>query len=88
MSDAEVFAYYRRTAPVEDLKFFLRVAQMSPELRADAQALLNGPRLPRTEHYRRLVALQDRWRRERNEADRIAGIPAIGAPVPEQSEVA
>jgi hypothetical protein len=88
MSDADLFAYYRKTAPIEDLRFFLRHAHMSPGLRADAEVLLNGPKLPCTEHYQRLRALQDRWRRERNDADRAAGIPAIGAPQPEQTEVA
>ena len=89
MSDADLFAHYRRTAPMEDLKFFLRVAEMSPGLRADAETMLNGPKLPRTEHYRRLCNLQDRWREERNQAEYALG-PGhqIGAPQPEQAEVA
>jgi hypothetical protein len=69
MSDADVFRHFHRTAPVEDLRFFLRHAQLSPDLRADGEALLaagcrdSGGLLARSEWYRRLTALQDRWRR-------------------------
>ena len=70
LSDADVYRHFKRTAPVEDLRFFLRHAQLSPELRADGDALLvagcresNGT-LTRAEWYRRLTALQDRWRRD------------------------
>jgi hypothetical protein len=70
MSDADVYRYYRRTAPIEDLRFFLRHAHLSPELRTDADALLalgcldTGGALSRLDWYRRLTALQDRWRRD------------------------
>jgi hypothetical protein len=70
LSDAEVFRYFKRTAPIEDLRFFLRHARLTPELRADGEALLavgyrdTGGQLSRTDWYRRLTALQDRWRRE------------------------
>ena len=40
LSDAELFRHYKRTAPVEDLRFFLRHARLSPDLRADGEALL------------------------------------------------
>src|SRR5438093_779047 len=73
MTDAELFTYYRHIAPVTDLEFFLRHAEISPAVRADAEALLNGPRLPRTEHYRQLGNLQDRSRRERVDAEIAAG---------------
>jgi hypothetical protein len=72
LSDAELFRHYKRTAPVEDLRFFLRHARLSPDLRADGEALLavgcrdTGGTLARSDWYRRLTALQDRWRRETN----------------------
>jgi hypothetical protein len=70
MSDAELYRYRHLTAPVEDLRFFLRHARLSPNLRADGDALLaigcrdTGGALSRSDWYRRLTALQDRWRRE------------------------
>jgi len=70
MSDTELYRYYRRTAPVEDLRFFLRHGPLSPDLRAGGEALLaegcrdTGGALSRSDFYRRLTALQDRWRRE------------------------
>src|SRR5205814_2957965 len=70
LSDAELFRHYRRTAPVEDLRFFLRHTQLSPDLRADGETLLaagcrdTGGAVSRVEWYRRLTALHNRWRRE------------------------
>jgi hypothetical protein len=70
LSDTEVFQHFKRMAPVEDLHFFLRHARLSPDLRADGDALLavgcreTGGALSRSDWYRRLTALQDRWRRE------------------------
>jgi hypothetical protein len=70
LSDTDVFRHYKRTAPVEDLRFFLRHVRLSPDLRADGESLLadgcrdTGGMLSRSEWYRRLTALQDRWRRD------------------------
>ncbi len=70
LPDAELYRHFKRTAPVEDLRFFLRHARLSRELRADGDALLaagcrdTGGTLARSDWYRRLTALQDRWRRE------------------------
>ena len=70
MSDTERYRHYRRTAPVEDLRFFLRHGRLSPDLQAAGDALLadgcrdTGGTVSRAEWYRRLTALQDRWRRE------------------------
>jgi hypothetical protein len=70
MSDTELYRHYRQTAPVEDLRFFLRNASTPPDLRAAGETLLaegcrdTGGMLSRSEWYRRLTALQDRWRRE------------------------
>ena len=85
MSDADRYRHYHRTAPVEDLRFLLRHARLSPELRADGNALLaadcrdTGGTLTRSEWYRRLTALQDRWRRETADG----AVPAIPAVVQE-----
>ena len=85
MSDAELFRHFKRTAPVEDLRFFLRHARVSRELRADGDALLaagcrdTGGTISRSEWYRRLTALQDRWRRETADTS----WPAISEPMAE-----
>jgi hypothetical protein len=85
MSDAELYRHYRRTAPVEDLRFFLRVARLSADFRASGEALLAvgcrdaGGALSRSEWYRRLTALQDRWRQE--PAD--GAVPTVSAVVQE-----
>jgi hypothetical protein len=70
MSYADLCRHYHRTAPVEDLRFFLRHARLSTQLRADGDALLaagcrdTGGVVSRREWYRRLTGLQGRWRRE------------------------
>jgi hypothetical protein len=69
LSDAELYRHYHRTAPVEDLRFFLRAATLPPDVRAAGEALLaggcrdTGGTVSRVEWYRRLTALQDAWRR-------------------------
>jgi len=74
LSAAELFRHFKRTAPVEDLRFFLRHARLSPDLRAEGDALLaigcrnTGGTLTRSNWYRRLTALQDRWRRDTADA--------------------
>jgi hypothetical protein len=84
MSETDLYRYYHRTAPVEDLRFFLRVARLSPGLRANGEALLaigcrdTGGALTRSDWYRRLTALQDRWRRETADASR-PDVPALMA---------
>lgn len=73
-SIAEVYAHYKRTAPVEDVRFALRVGVvMSPELAIDWAVLLadvEAGRVQRAEGYRRLYRLQERWRRDRLYAER------------------
>ena len=82
MSDTELYRHYRQTAPVEDLRFFLRNASTPPDLRAAGEILLaegcrdTGGTLSRPDWYRRLTALQDRWRRE------IANVPLQGVSEP------
>lgn len=79
LSDADLFKHYRSIAPMEDLGFFLRHAQLTPELTFEAYSLLRQ-NLPRAEHYRRLNSIKDRHRSMRFDQDRAAGIPAIGSP--------
>jgi hypothetical protein len=58
-------AYYRRTAPVEDIRFTLRT-RLSKGLRAAFEALEAQARggLGRAAVYRQYVLLQQRWRHE------------------------
>jgi hypothetical protein len=70
MTDAELFAYYKRTAPTEDLRFFLRF-RMSDVLRRRAEAVTKPTAAD-------LVLLRSAWRTERLAEERAAGIPAIG----------
>ena|SRR5712691_867158 len=69
LSDKALYAAYRKSAPEEDLRFFLRYAVLSFELRTAAGALLvqgckeSGGQLARTDFYIALRALQDRWRK-------------------------
>jgi hypothetical protein len=79
MSDADLYQHFRRTAPIEDLRFFLRHAKLSQDLQAAGETLLaedcrdTGGTVSRSDWYRRLTALQDRWRRE------TADVPALMA---------
>lgn len=70
LTDAELRAHYKRTAPVEDLRFLLRV-RMSDALRARAGAIVK----PTAQD---LAKLRTAWRSERRAEERVAGIPAIG----------
>jgi hypothetical protein len=70
MTDAQLFAYYKRTAPTEDLRFFLR-GRLSDGLRRRAEAITKPTAAD-------LVLLRDAWRTERLAEERAAGIPAIG----------
>jgi hypothetical protein len=70
MTDAELFAYYKRTALAEDLRFFLR-ARMSDALRRRAEAITKPTAAD-------LARLRAAWRTERQAEERAAGIPAIG----------
>ena len=63
MTDSELYAHYKRTAPAEDLKFMLAHARLSDELRRDAEATLDQP------SHASNARLRQRWRQERNLAD-------------------
>jgi hypothetical protein len=72
MTDAELYAHYKRTAPAEELRFFLRGGK-SDILRTRAEAITNPT-------ARDLASLREAWRIERAAEERAAGIPAIGSP--------
>jgi hypothetical protein len=67
---AELYAYYRRTALAEDLRFLLRT-RISDALRERAEAMVK----PKAGD---LANLRAAWRAERLVEERAAGIPAIG----------
>jgi hypothetical protein len=75
MSPKELYAFYKRTSPVEDVRFF--AACMVSEIGAnrlheDANSLLRDAEhgLARAEIVRRLTRLQERWRtKDRPAAD-------------------
>ena len=73
MTDAELYVYYKRSALVMDLSFFLNVGPLSPELRARGLAITKPT-------SKDLAELRAAWRAERNAADRAAGVPALGSP--------
>lgn len=79
MSDTELYAHYKRTAPAQDLAFWLTHATLTPALRAGFVALDVANRqttIPRTDFYRQLTALQALWRRASNARERQAHLDA------------
>jgi hypothetical protein len=71
ITDAQLYAHYKRTSAAEDLRFFLRGGKSA--------ALLARARAITTPTARDLVSLREAWRIERDAEDRAAGIPAIGS---------
>lgn len=71
LSDAELFAYFKRNALAEDLRFFLR-GSLSAELRTRAEAITKPT-------AKDLASLRTAWRTERQDYERAYGIPAIGS---------
>jgi hypothetical protein len=65
LSDADVFAYYKRTAPVEDVRFRLRLA-LAADVRQGFETLLatlesqGGKATPATK--REYIRLDQMWR--------------------------
>ncbi len=70
LTDAQVYAHYKKTALVEDLKFLLR-GNLSPELRAMAEAIVKPTKAD-------LVALRQVWREEKRAYEVFSRMPAIG----------
>lgn len=77
MSNAELFAYYKKTSPLGDVEFFIRTANGSPDVMSRAESLrsdiVSGAVKVRGDILSRLSALQDTWRRE--DYDRIVLAP-------------
>lgn len=70
LSDAELHAHYKATAPVEDAKFFLMACStLTADMRAELESLISNPPA-RAAFYRRYRAVQDAWRMLTNERDR------------------
>jgi len=80
LSDAALYAHYKRTAPFEDLAFWLRTITV-PAIRAalvDLRVAAFTPDgdllIPRAEFYRRFTRLQAAWRgaiTAREQAERL-----------------
>ena len=70
LSTSQLYAYYKRTALVEDVRFALRIgADLPADLAIGWTALLadvEAGRVKGTEAYRQLAILQDAWGRLRN----------------------
>ena len=67
MTDAQLFAHFKRIAPVEDVRFWLQ-SEMSNDLRLQFMELLDetvAGTVGAPEHKRRFTALKDAWRVER-----------------------
>lgn len=74
MTDTQLFAYYKRTAPVEDIRFWIGHATMSDALLSRFVALSDTGETARIK--RELPALQAEWRREANARERQAHLDA------------
>ena len=72
LTTAQLYAFYKQTSAMEDLKFLLRVGPLSAELRARAEAIS-------TPTARDMTALRTAWRIERQAAELAASIPGIGS---------
>jgi hypothetical protein len=79
MSDAELRAHYRATAPLEDVRFAIRtgvdLGRLDGRWHALADAVARGVLTNRAEIYAELRALQDEWRLDRESAERAARRP-------------
>jgi hypothetical protein len=83
LSDTQLYAHYKATAPGLDLRFLMQGARLSPALHARAGELLTATHddgrlqrgMTRAVFYRTLRILQDNWRREtaaQDHAERVA----------------
>ena len=72
LSEKDMFAYYKRTAPVENVRFQLRL-NLSPELRAGYTALLetleNQGGKASAQTNREYLRLQEAWRISRDRSE-------------------
>ncbi len=61
MSTEQLYKHYKKTAPVDDARFMLRLSSLTDAMRAElADLIATNPN--RAEFYRRYVAVQDAWR--------------------------
>ena len=72
MTNTELYAHYKKTAPMGDLAFFLRCPTLSSELRAQAEAIAKPTKSD-------LARLRTRWRMERQAYELANHIPAVGS---------
>ncbi len=72
MTDAQLYAHRKATAPYEDLKFWLRMATMPATLAVRFALLepLAQQAGKRAEFYRQFKSLQDLWRIDSNDRER------------------
>lgn len=64
LSDKALYAHYKATAPNLDAAFFLNHAiGLTVDERLELTMLATNPVTNRADHYRRLTAIQDAWRR-------------------------
>lgn len=82
MTDTDLFAHYKRTAPYEDLKFLVAHSTHYPDVTRDGLKLLGDAftvdgrlTMPRPEFNRRYVNLSAAWRGASNAAERAAALP-------------
>lgn len=73
LSESELREHYHTTAPIEDVRFALRVNIVMPHaLREEWESLYNDVcvlKMKRREVYRRLENLLDTWRLWRNDQE-------------------
>ena len=64
MSTAELFAHFKATAALEDVRFYLHTVKGSPAVMAGLQALelsILNLKIPRADVYRQLWKLKAQW---------------------------
>ncbi len=72
MTDAELFRHYKQTAPIEDLRFYLRNPQ-TPELVARIMALITVGKPTRKD----LASVAQQWRGDMERKRLAAGEPFL-----------
>lgn len=73
LSTADLYAHYKRTAPLEDVRFMLRIGSLSPAVRAGFEALelaILHTKPTRQAIYKEYGRLQAAWRADSNARDR------------------
>jgi hypothetical protein len=83
LSDKDMFAYYKRIAPVEDVKFQLRLTSLTADIRAGYEALLealtDNAGKATADTKREYLRLQALWRESKRADDpRVPQISGFG----------